>query len=132
VQVASKVLIADRKWYRILAAVRDLGAHGVEVTLASDSWLAPAGLAIPRLAVVLWKCASGSFSLSKSDEVAWLVAAHSEALSRVFRPYTPRIESIVRILDKARLTETARVAGLDVPETRMPQSACEVEWSGCK
>src|SRR5260370_351804 len=65
-----------------------------------------------------------------SDEVAWLVAAHSDELSRVFRLYTPRIETMERLLDKARLMETARAAGLDVPETRVPRNASEVEWSG--
>jgi len=147
VQVASKVLIADAKWYGTLAAVRDLGAHGVGVTLASDSWLAPARWS--RYVVRTVSCPSsknasqfldwllcfgsahpGHILYPTSDEVAWLIAAHSEALSRVFRLYTPRIESIVRLLDKARLMEDARAAGLDIPETRVPRSASEVEWSG--
>jgi D-aspartate ligase len=147
VKTAPKVLIADAKWFGTLAAVRDLGAHGIGVTLASDSWLAPARWS--RYVARTVSCPSsknasqflgwllrfgsahpGHILYPTSDEVAWLVAAHSEALSRVFRLYTPRIESIARLLDKARLMEDARAAGLDVPETRVPRSASEVESSG--
>jgi hypothetical protein len=38
----SRALLADATWYGTLAAARDLGARGVAVTLASDSWVAPA------------------------------------------------------------------------------------------
>jgi D-aspartate ligase len=147
VRPASQVLIADAKWFGTLAAVRDFGAHGVGVTLASDSWVAPARWS--RYVARTVPCPSsknasdfldwlmrfgrahpGHFLYPTSDEVAWLVAAYSEALSRVFCLYTPRIECIVRLLDKARLMEDARAAGLEVPETRVPRSASELERSG--
>jgi D-aspartate ligase len=127
--------------------VQNLGARGVGVTLASDSLLAPARWS--RYVARTVSCPSsknsseflawllrfgsenpGHILYPTSDEVAWLVAAHSEALSRVFRLYAPRIETIVRLLDKARLMENARAAGLDVPKTRVPRSSSEVEWSG--
>jgi D-aspartate ligase len=147
VSVAPQVLIADATWYGTLAAARDLAAYGVGVTLASDSWLAPARWSryVKRTVpcppsknasqFLDWLLRFGSANpghilFPTSDEVAWLVAAHSEALSRVFRLYTPCIESLVRILDKARLMEDARAAGLDVPETRVPRNTSEVEWSG--
>jgi D-aspartate ligase len=145
--VTPRVLVADAKWFGSLAAAQNLGAHGVGVTLASDSLLAPARwsryvartVACPSSKnaseFLSWLVRFGSANpghilYPTSDEVAWLVANHSEALSRVFRLYTPPIETIVRLLDKARLMENARAAGLDVPETRVPQSASEVEWSG--
>jgi D-aspartate ligase len=62
-----------------------------------------------------------------SDEVAWLVAAHSEELSPYFSLYTPPIESLIRLLDKARLAEEARAAGLDAPETIVVRNEDEVE-----
>jgi D-aspartate ligase len=147
VSVASQVLIADARWYGTLAAARDLAAYGVRVTIASDSWLAPTRWSRHVARTVScppsksaskfldWLLRFGSahpghILFPTSDEVAWLVAAHSEALSRVFRLYTPRIESMVRILDKARLMEDARAVGLDVPETRVPRSASEVESNG--
>jgi len=34
-------LLADATWYGTLAAARDLGAHGVPVTLASDALSRP-------------------------------------------------------------------------------------------
>lgn len=145
--VAPPVLLADATWYGTLAAARDLGAHGIRVTLASDSWIAPARWS--RHVARTVSCPSskdatrflgwllrfgaeepGYVLYPTSDEVAWLVAAHSEALSRSFRLYTPPIGSLVRLLDKARLAEDARAAGLDVPESSVPRDECEVERSG--
>jgi D-aspartate ligase len=141
------VLLADATWYGTLAAARDLSAHGVAVTLASDSWVAPARwsrhvartVSCPSskeatrfLAWLLHFGAAhpGHVLYPTSDDVAWLIAAHSEALSRWFRLYTPPIESLVRLLDKARLVKDARAVGLDVPETTVPRNETEVERSG--
>jgi predicted ATP-grasp superfamily ATP-dependent carboligase len=146
-RLAPQVLVADAKWFGTLAAVQNLGAHGVGVTLASDSLRAPARwsryvgrtVSCPSSKnaseFLAWLLRFGSVNpghvlYPTSDEVAWLVAAHFEALSRVFCLYTPRIETIVQLLDKARLMENARAAGLDVPKTRVPRSASEVEWCG--
>jgi D-aspartate ligase len=140
-------LLVDAMWYGTLAAARDLGAHGVEVTLASDSWVAPARwsrhvtrtVSCPSskdaAAFVAWLLRFGAahpghFLYPTSDDVAWLIAAHSEALSRSFRLYTPPIESLVRLLDKGRLIEDARAVGLDVPPTSLPRNETEVEQSG--
>ena len=40
-ETANFAASADATWYGTLAAARDLGAHGVTVTLASDIWVAP-------------------------------------------------------------------------------------------
>lgn len=65
-----------------------------------------------------------------SDELAWLIAAHWEELSGLYRLYTPPLESLMRLLDKANLFNDAAAAGLDVPETRMPRDESEVEACG--
>jgi predicted ATP-grasp superfamily ATP-dependent carboligase len=140
------VLLADATWNGTLAAARDLSAHGIAVTLASDRWVAPARwsrhvartVSCPNSkdlsAFLAWLLRFGAEQpghvlYPTSDEVAWLVAAHSEALSQCFRLYTPSIESLVRLLDKARLAEDARAVGLDVPEMSVPRDECEVERS---
>lgn len=142
-----KVLIADATWYGTLAAARDLATYGVEVTLASDSWVAPTRWSryVKRTVpcppsknasqFLDWLLRFGNANpghilFPTSDEIAWLVAAHSEALCRVFCLFTPPIELLVRILDKARLMEDAGAVGLKVPETRLPRTASEVERSG--
>jgi len=142
-----QALLADATWYGTLAAARDLGAHGVAVTLASDRWVAPARWS--RHVARTVSCPSSKHSAQflrwllrfgaehpghvlypTSDDVAWLVAAHAEKLSRCYRLYTPRIESLAEIFDKPRLVEHARAVGLEAPETRVPRDASEVEKSG--
>src|SRR5262249_43614758 len=144
---APKALLADAAWYGTLAALRDLNAHGIAVTLASDSWLAPARwsrhvsrtVSCPptkdAAAFLEWLQRSGvahpgHFLYPTSDEVAWLVASHSDELSRYYRLYSPPIQSLVRLLDKARLLEDAKAAGLDVPETVVPRNAADAERCG--
>jgi len=141
---APKALLADATWFGTLAAVRDLCAHGVSVTLGSDSWLAPARwsrhvkrtVACPRskdaAAFFGWLLCFGAEQpghvlYPTSDEVAWLVAARREELSPYFNLWTPPIESLVRLLDKARMIDEAKAVGLDVPETVVPKSEAEVE-----
>jgi D-aspartate ligase len=141
------VLLADATWCGTLAAARDLGARGVKVTLASENWIAPARWS--RYVSRTVSCPSskdaarfldwlvrfgaeqpGHVLYPTSDDVGWLVAAHSEVLSRSFRLYTPPIKSLIRLLDKARLAEYARDAGLDIPKSCVPRDESEVEWSG--
>lgn len=142
-----QALLADATWYGTLAAARDLSAHGVAVTLASDSWVAPARwsrhvartVSCPRSTdaarFLAWLLRFGAAQpgyvlYPTSDDVAWLVAAHSEELSRLFRLYTPPIETLVRLLDKARLAEDALAVGLDAPKFSVPRNEFEVERSG--
>jgi len=144
---APKALLADATWNGTLAALRDLSAHGVAVTIGSDSWLAPAcwsrhvarTVSCPRskdaTAFLEWLLRFGAeqpghFLYPTSDEVAWLVAAHRDELSRYYRLYAPPIQSLVRLLDKARLVEDAKAAGLDVPETVVPRDAADAECCG--
>lgn len=141
------VLLCDATWYGTLAAARNLGAHGVPVTLASDTLLAPARWSrhvtrtvpapSPKHAgpFVEWLLRFGAAEpphvfYPTSDEIAWLLAAHAEELSPFFRLYSPPLETLVRLLDKKLLLEAARGAGLDVPETRIARDESEVEACG--
>ena len=141
---APKALLADATWYGTLAALRDLHTHGVAVTIGSDFWLAPARwsrhvsrtVSCPpskdAAAFLEWLLRFGAeqpghFLYPTSDEVAWLVASHRDELSRYYRLYSPPIQSLVRLLDKARLVQDAKAAGLDVPETVVPQDAADAE-----
>jgi D-aspartate ligase len=136
------VLLADATWYGTLAALRNLNLHGVPVTLASDSLMAPARWS--RHVTHVHSCPStknadrfldwllqfgaknpGHVLYPTSDETAWLVSANSEALSDYFQLYAPPVSSLVRLLDKACLAEEARAAGLDVPECRVPRDEAE-------
>lgn len=143
-RVAPKVLLADATWFGTLAAARDLAKHGVFVTLASDSWSAPARwsryvskvVSSPSSkdvsAFLAWLLRfgaeqPGTVLYPTSDEIAWLVASHREEISRYYTLYSPPITSLINILDKARLTENAKKAGLDVPDEIMPHNEAEVE-----
>jgi len=142
--VVPRALLVDATWYGTLAALRDLHAHGVAVTIGSDSWLAPARwsrhvsrtVSCPRskdaTAFLEWLLRFGEeqpghFLYPTSDEVAWLGASHRSELSRYYRLYSPPIQSLVRLLDKPRLVEDAKAAGLDVPETVVPRNAADAE-----
>ena len=140
-------LLCDATWYGTLAAARDLGARGVPVTLASDTRLAPARwsrhvtrtLSAPsskQAAPFLeWlqrfgQNEPGHVLYPTSDEVAWLVAAHTQTLSRWFRLYTPSLETLSRLLDKKLLLAAAQAAGLGVPDTRVAGDEAEAEAAG--
>src|SRR5262249_23127784 len=115
--VLPQALLADATFFGTLAAVRDLSEHGVTGTLASDSWVAPARWSRHSERSVRCPSAKGGarflawllrFGAAQpgfvlyptSDEIAWLIAAHSETLACSYRLYTPPIESLVRLLDK--------------------------------
>jgi predicted ATP-grasp superfamily ATP-dependent carboligase len=138
------VLLTDAAWYGTLAAARDLGAHGVPVTLASDVWLAPARWSrhvrrtvrcpAPTDAdrFVDWLHAfaarePGHVYYPTSDDAAWLVARHRASLEPALRLYLPPLEALGALLDKARLAEAARAAGVSAPRIWVPRDEGEVE-----
>jgi predicted ATP-grasp superfamily ATP-dependent carboligase len=137
-------LLTDASWYGTLAAARDLGQHGVPVTLASDVWLAPARwsrhvtrtVACPppaeagRFLEWLHSFAArepGHVYAPTSDDTAWLVAAHRASLERDLRLDLPPLEAFAALLDKARLAEAAEAVGLATPRIWLPQDEGEVE-----
>ncbi len=137
------VLLCDATWYGTLAAVWDLGSRGVPVTVASDALVAPArwsrfvhrtvpcppskDVSFPGWLLQFGRRNPGHVLYPTSDELAWYVAANREELSKHFLVFSPPLEALVRVLDKAQLAEHARRAGLDVPETWCPRDEAEVE-----
>jgi predicted ATP-grasp superfamily ATP-dependent carboligase len=138
------VLLGDATWYGSLAAVRDLGSRGVPVTLAADAFLAPArwsrfvnrtvrapGTKRPK-EFLAWLHAFGDANpghvlYPTSDDAAWIIANDREALARKFKLYSPAPAVFAALLDKGRLAQAARAAGLPIPETWAPESEAEVE-----
>jgi D-aspartate ligase len=137
------VLLADAGYYGTLAAARALGRSGVPVTVIDPS----------RSAVALWsrhvarrlRCPpfgdlerfvhwlarfgesnSRNVVLATSDDVSFALALHRDLLADRMVIAQPDLASLIRILDKGRLLEDARAAGLDVPDTWLPQSEDDV------
>jgi predicted ATP-grasp superfamily ATP-dependent carboligase len=139
----SPALLADATWYGTLAAVRDLGVHGVPITLATDTLLAPASWS--RYVTRTVRCPPtkdtdrflawlhefgdrhpGHVLYPTSDELAWILACHRDELSKKFRMYSPSAQTLSSLLDKGRLLTAGRGAGLPVPQTWLPESEDEV------
>jgi predicted ATP-grasp superfamily ATP-dependent carboligase len=113
------------------------------VTLASDSAIAPARLSrfvqrtvrcppstdAPRFLEWLRSFAlrePGHVYYPTSDSAAWLVAEHRDTLQPGLKLYTPGIDALVALLDKIRMAQAAREAGLDAPESWLPGDEADV------
>jgi predicted ATP-grasp superfamily ATP-dependent carboligase len=126
-----------------LAAARDLGARGVAVALALDTWIAPVrwschvnrivrfpgkrdpGRLLEWLSDFGRRC-PGHVLYPTSDELAWVLSANKEILSRWFRLYSPSPQALVSLLDKVRLTHAAEAVGLRAPLSWCPADELEV------
>lgn len=137
------VLITNGTWWGSLAAARDLGAQGVPVTLATPTRLAPArwsryvhtmvesarkadSASLLDWLVAFGRARPGHVLYPTSDDYAWLICAHARQLSEHFLVSAPPLDALVQLLDKARLGEQARIAGLDTPRTVVPRDEEEV------
>lgn len=137
------VLLTMADYYGTLAAARCLGRAGVSVTMADPSFVATARwsrfvdrrLRCPPVldpkAFIAWLLEFGrrerGFVLTPtSDDMAWLFSLHRDALAHWFRLYQPPVETIVRLLDKRKLTEAAKTVGLDIPRTWFPADDAEL------
>src|SRR5262249_34632849 len=126
-----------------LPAVRDLGSHGVPVTVAGAEWLAPSRWSRraartlhsppPRQerAFVDWLLAFGEespghFLYPTSDDLVWVLARHAPALKRSFLLLQPPLETVVTLLDKKRLHAACASAGLATLPTWFPESVEDV------
>jgi predicted ATP-grasp superfamily ATP-dependent carboligase len=121
-------------YHGTLAATRCLGAHGVEVSVADPALLAPSRwsrYATRRLSCppvqepdrfVDWllefgRHFPGHVLYPTGDDVAWLYALRRKELSSVFRMYQPPAETIYTLLNKRRLLQACREAGIETPPT---------------
>lgn len=137
------VLLADGAWWGSLAAARELGARGIRVTVATSAAVTPAGWSrhVARTVrypgtgdperLLEWLLAygrrqPGHVLYPTSDEMAWLVAAWAPLLARDFRLFAPPLDSVHRLLDKARLTDAAQSCGLAAPRAWCPTDESEL------
>jgi predicted ATP-grasp superfamily ATP-dependent carboligase len=138
---APAAVLATARAGGTLAAVRSLGAKGIPVTVLASQFLAAArwsrftasAQAMPaendprfleRLCA-LGAARPGQVLLPTSDQTAWLYAREQDTLCSHFRTYLPPLEVIETVLDKARLADLGRRAGVPVIDTWAPGSPAE-------
>jgi predicted ATP-grasp superfamily ATP-dependent carboligase len=127
-----------------LAAARSLQKMGVPVHVASSQPLAPAlwsrgvkrRLRSPAFKrgpthVLEWLLEHGTREpgavlYPTSDEMAWLISRHKNALKDHYRLYSPGIETLRAVLDKRRLYMACAMIGIDVPRTWYPEDEAEL------
>jgi predicted ATP-grasp superfamily ATP-dependent carboligase len=126
-----------------IAAVRNLGAAGIDVRVISSQRLNAAAWSryvsrsypappesddrgfLQRL-LAIGADDPGQTLLPTSDQTAWLYAEHATLLDQVFCRYQPSLDGMRRILDKKLLTDAAKQAGLPALPTWDPESLEEV------
>ncbi len=136
-----EVLLTMADYHGTLAAVRSLGRAGVPVVVADGHRLAPARFSRHAARVVscpdvgaepesfvdwlLWLGTRepGRVLLPTSDDVAWILALHRDALSPHYRMYGPPAESIWMLLDKWRLHRACLALDIATPATWLPRDA---------
>jgi predicted ATP-grasp superfamily ATP-dependent carboligase len=125
------VILATAAAGGTIAAVRSLGARGVDVDVVSSVRLGAAAWSryakhsfsappesdsqrfLERL-LAIGKSNPGRILLPTSDETAWIYAENAPLLQRHFRLYHPPLSSLRRILDKKLFSDAAISAGLSV------------------
>jgi D-aspartate ligase len=132
----SGVLLLGADYYGILAAAREFGRRGVRVVMADEQRGARAlyskyvaerllhpPLSRPRELLewlIDWGIEHPGYVLyPPNDSLAWLFAAERESLSKAFRLLQPPVETLLTLLDKARLYEAAKNVGITVPPTAL-------------
>jgi predicted ATP-grasp superfamily ATP-dependent carboligase len=140
---ARPILLSDAGYYGTLATARALGRRGIPVTMADPTRVASAlwsrhvtrRLQCPPThdvdRIVPWLARLGREQrhvvYATSDDMSFSLALRHDELREGFDFYQPDLESLMSALDKSRLMELARGAGLDVPETWLPESDDEAE-----
>lgn len=141
------VLLTVAGYYGTLAAARCLGRAGIPVTVADPRLLAPARWS--RFATRRVSCPSvdeperfvewllrfgerepGHVLYPTSDDVAWLLSSHRDALAPHFRLFQPPLEVLRGLLDKRELFAACQDVGIDAPPTYFPNDERELEEIG--
>lgn len=138
------VLLFSSRFYGTLAAARCFGRKGIDVTVADPVKLGPASWSrfVGRRvqcppesepeALIAWLLEFGRSQPRKhvlyptSDELAWLVSVHREALAPYFHLYDPGVEAVYGLLNKRRLFELGQQEGLRLPRTWFPESEADL------
>jgi D-aspartate ligase len=127
-----------------LAAARCLSDHGVRVSVATSSLLAPSrwsnavgtvescpGFAAGPARVAKWLIGFGRSNekhvlYPTCDEMAWLIAHYHSELLPHFHLYSPGGGTLQTLLDKRQLYAAATAVGLATPTTWYPQGEGEL------
>jgi predicted ATP-grasp superfamily ATP-dependent carboligase len=131
-------------YHGTIAATRCLGANGIDVTIADPRFVAAARWSrFARRSVfcppmqdadrfVGWLLDFGARSpghvlYPTSDDLAWLCALHRDELSRNFHLYQPPVSVVYTLLNKHRLIEACRGAGIEMPQTWILRDPAELD-----
>jgi D-aspartate ligase len=145
-------LLASASYAGTLAAVRNLGANGIRVSVMSAPRIETRWS--PRISAAAWSrfCARsyrspserdnvgflgallavgksdpGQVLLPTSDETAWLYTINAAALGKHFVTYQPPLTALQKILDKQQFADAARAAGVAAVPTWEARSADELK-----
>jgi D-aspartate ligase len=142
--ISRSVLLASGSSSGTVAAVRNLGANGIDVGVISSHVLSAAAWShwasgfysapaektghrfINRL-LEIGKRKPGQILLPTSDETAWLYTINADLLKQQFCLYQPPIATIHNILDKKLFQAAASKAGLAVLPSWYPSGIQEVK-----
>ena len=130
-------LLCDGGYYGTLAAARMLGRNDVPVLVADCNILAPTlwscrvarrfrcPPAVETERFVSWARTVGRrhsqpIIFPTSDDVSLVLALHRCELESDFLFYQPDLDTLLDLLDKSRLAQVVRAAGLDMPDTWVP------------
>lgn len=125
-----------------LAAARCLGERGIPVTMAGDTFLAPARWS--RYVTRWEKCPSvldvepffdwllefgrrdpGHVLYPTCDDLAWLFADRAAELEKLFHLYGPSADAVLKLLDKRSLYELCGKVGIETLPTAFPTNEAE-------
>jgi D-aspartate ligase len=137
------VILASSAFGGTLAATRDLGARGFDVSVVSSHCLGAAawsrhsarvysappesrGQGFLRRLLEIGAADPGRILLPTSDETAWMYTENAAMLKPFFCLYQPSITALRRILDKKLFSDAAVKAGLDVLPSWSPRSIDDV------
>jgi D-aspartate ligase len=129
-----RALLLGADDYGTLAAVRSYGSSGFEVSVADQdrrgralfSSHAAERLVHPRVtlmaALVDWLVEwgerhPGALLYPSNDDLAWLFAKERDRLGRSFAMFSPSEATILRLLDKLRLSAACGEAGIETPQS---------------
>lgn len=139
------VLLFSAPFYGTLAAARCFGRNGIDVTVADPEQLGPSSWSrfVGRRVqcppesqaedFIAWLLDFGRREPRQhvlyptSDELAWLVSVHRDALAELFHLYDPGVDAVYGLLNKRRLFEAGQQVGLRLPRTWFPESEADLD-----
>ena len=139
-----RVLLASASAGGTLAAVRNLGIHGIDVGVICSQPLSAAAWSrwvsrshrVPletnsreflEQLLAIGKADPGQILLPTSDETAWLYTINAGVLGKYFQLYQPPLETIECVLDKKLLEAAALKAGICTLPSWYPRGSDDIQ-----